>query len=193
MLYNIFRKEAIMKAKAKITRQKLIQLLLSQKDTKEEIEELVDLLVEKQVSINVTKELNKKITFGQKASDKLAEVAGSWYFIGGFGLFMLFWIIFNIYWLSQPVDPYPFILLNLVLSCLAAIQAPIIMMSQNRQEQKDRLRNEHNYKVDLKSELLLEDLHKKMDRILYSQRTIKDKLNVIEDYVDGDEESVTIE
>jgi uncharacterized membrane protein len=193
MLYNIFRKEATMKAKAKITRQKLIQLLLSQKDTKEEIEELVDLLVEKQVSINITKELSKKITLGQKASDKLAEIAGSWYFIFGFGLFMFFWIVFNIYWLSKPVDPYPFILLNLVLSCLAAIQAPVIMMSQNRQEQKDRLRNEHNYRVDLKSELLLEDLHKKMDKIIYSQKVIKEKLNVIEDYVDGDEESIVIE
>lgn len=177
-----------MKKKAKITRQKLIQLLLSQKDSKEEIEELVDLLVEKQVSINVNKENNAKLTIGDKASDKLAEVAGSWSFIIGFGVFMAIWIIFNMYWLSKPVDPYPFILLNLMLSCLAAIQAPIIMMSQNRQEQKDRLRSEHNYKVDLKSELLLEDLHKKMDRILYSQKVIKDKLNIIEDYVDGDDD-----
>ncbi len=177
-----------MKKKAKITRQKLIQLLLSQKDSKEEIEELVDLLVEKQVSINVNKESNSKLTMGDRASDKLAEIAGSWYFIIGFGLFMAIWVIFNMYWLNKPVDPYPFILLNLMLSCLAAIQAPIIMMSQNRQEQKDRLRSEHNYKVDLKSEILLEDLHKKMDRILYSQKVIKDKLNIIEDYVDGDDD-----
>lgn len=177
-----------MKKKAKITRQKLIQLLLSQKDSKEDIEALVDLLVEKQVSINVNKEANAKLTIGDKASDKLAEVAGSWHFIIGFGVFMAIWIIFNMYWLNKPVDPYPFILLNLMLSCLAAIQAPIIMMSQNRQEQKDRLRSEHNYKVDLKSELLLEDLHKKMDRILYSQKVIKEKLNIIEDYVDGDDE-----
>lgn len=182
-----------MKNKTKITRQKLIQLLLSQKDTKEEIEELVDLLVEKQVSINITKEMNKKATLGEKASDKLAEIAGSWYFIFGFGVFMVIWIMFNIYFLSKPVDPYPFILLNLVLSCLAAIQAPIIMMSQNRQDQKDRIRSEHNYKVDLKSELLLEDLHKKMDRIIYSQKVIKEKLNVIEDYVDGDEETLPVE
>lgn len=182
-----------MHSKTKITRQKLIQLLLSKKDTKEEIEELVDLLVEKQVSINVTKESKKDLTLGQKAADKLASIAGSWYFIIVFMIFMFFWIVFNLYWLSKPVDPYPFILLNLLLSCLAAIQAPIIMMSQNRQEQKDRLRNEHNYRVDLKSELLLEDLHKKMDKILYSQKTIKEKLNLIEDYVDGDETLIQVE
>jgi uncharacterized membrane protein len=177
-----------MKKKTKITRQQLIQLLLSQKDSKKDIEELVDLLVEKQVSININRAIEDKPTIGDKASDKLAEVAGSWYFIIGFGIFMLIWITFNMYWLGKPVDPYPFILLNLILSCLAAIQAPIIMMSQNRQDHKDRLRSENNYKVDLKSELLLEDLHKKMDRIIYSQKVIKEKLNIIEDYVDGDED-----
>jgi uncharacterized membrane protein len=177
-----------MKKKARLTRQQLIQLLLSQKDSKKDIEDLVDLLVEKQVSININREMKDKPTLGNMAADKLAEVAGSWYFILAFAGFMLFWIVFNVYWLSKPVDPYPFILLNLMLSCLAAVQAPIIMMSQNRQEYKDRIRSENNYKVDLKSELLLEDLHKKMDRIIYSQKVIKEKLNIIEDYVDGDEE-----
>lgn len=180
-----------MKSEPKITRQKLIQLLLSQKDTPEEMEQLVDLLVENQISVNINQELEKESTLAEKSSDKLAEIAGSWTFIIGFTLFMMIWIIFNIYWLSKPVDPYPFILLNLLLSSLAAIQAPIIMMSQNRQGKKDRIRSEHNYRVDLKSELLLEDLHKKMDKIINNHNAIKAKLNIIEDYVDGDEESIS--
>lgn len=177
-----------MKQESKITRQKLIRLLLAQEDTQEEMDQLVDLLVENQVSVNINKELEKKENLGQRASNKLAETAGSWYFIIGFLLFIVFWIVYNIYWLTKPVDPYPFILLNLLLSCLAALQAPIIMMSQNRQNQKDRLRSDHNYKVDLKSELLLEDLHNKMDKIITSQKVIKDKLNIIEDYVEIDSE-----
>ena len=90
---------------------------------------------------------------------------------------MIFWIILNGKILSVPVDPYPYILLNLVLSCIAAIQAPIIMMSQNRQAHKDSLRNQNDYKTDLKSELILEELHDKMDKILANQRVIMKRLN----------------
>jgi len=111
-----------------------------------------------------------KITFGQKVADKVADFGGSWTFIIFFFSFILIWMIINIWVLAtKPFDPYPFILLNLILSCLAAIQAPIIMMSQNRQEQKDRQRSEHDYKINLKAELEIKLLHEKMDHILIHQ------------------------
>jgi uncharacterized membrane protein len=110
------------------------------------------------------------ITFGQKVADKVADFGGSWTFIIFFFSFILIWMIINIWVLAtKPFDPYPFILLNLILSCLAAIQAPIIMMSQNRQEQKDRQRSEHDYKINLKAELEIKLLHEKMDHILIHQ------------------------
>ena len=103
-------------------------------------------------------------TLGEKASDAIAEFGGSWKFIGSFGAVMAGWILINSVAIFQKnFDPYPYILLNLVLSCLAAIQAPIIMMSQNRQEQKDRLRSENDYMVNLKSELEIRQLHSKID------------------------------
>ncbi len=178
--------------KSKVTRQQLIQLILSHNDSKEDIQELVDVLVEKQIALNINKVTEERLTFGDRASDKLAEVAGSWYFIIGFATFMLLWISLNIYFLSGPFDPYPFILLNLILSSVAAAQAPIIMMSQNRQEDKDRIRSANNYKVDLKSELLLEDLHKKMESIIYSQKVIKEKLNIIENEFDDEKDMVEL-
>ncbi|MBK8623144.1 MAG: DUF1003 domain-containing protein [Saprospiraceae bacterium] len=110
------------------------------------------------------------ITFGQKVADKVADFGGSWTFIIIFFTFILIWISINIWLLtSKSFDPYPFILLNLILSCLAAIQAPIIMMSQNRQEQKDRIRSEHDYKINLKAELEIKLLNEKMDHILIHQ------------------------
>jgi uncharacterized membrane protein len=103
-------------------------------------------------------------------ADKIAEFGGSWRFIIFFFSFLFTWIAINALVLNiKPYDPYPFILLNLILSCLAAIQAPIIMMSQNRQEQKDRLRSEHDYKIDLKAELEIKLLHEKMDHLLIKQ------------------------
>lgn len=179
--------------KTKVTRQQLIQLLLSQRDSRDDIQELVDLLVEKQVSININKVADKRETLGDRAADKLAEVAGSWTFIFLFGVFMILWISTNLFFMNKAVDPYPFILLNLMLSCLAAVQAPIIMMSQNRQDEKDRIRSENNYKVDVKSELLLEDLHNKMDKILYSQKVIKEKLNIIENSIEESDEDDFVE
>ena len=113
---------------------------------------------------------NKKITFGQRASDKLAEFAGSWFFIIAFTLFLLIWVLINVYFLKNPFDPYPFIMLNLVLSCVAAIQAPLIMMSQKRQEQKDRERAEDDFKINLKCEIILENLHRKLDELLEYER-----------------------
>lgn len=109
-------------------------------------------------------------TKGERIADRIATFGGSWTFMGFFAGFLVVWIIINsavVFW--KPIDPYPFILLNLLLSCLAAIQAPIIMMSQNRQEAKDRLRSQYDYQVNLKAELEIRQLHEKMDHLLSHQ------------------------
>jgi uncharacterized membrane protein len=122
------------------------------------------------LSENIQDEIEADLTFGQKLADSVAAFGGSWTFIITFFSFILFWIIINIWFLAtQPFDPFPFILLNLILSCLAAIQAPIIMMSQNRQEQKDRQRSEHDYKINLKAELEIKLLSDKIDHLLAHQ------------------------
>jgi uncharacterized membrane protein len=122
------------------------------------------------LSENIQEEIEADLTFGQKLADSVAAFGGSWTFIITFFSFILFWIIINIWFLAtQPFDPFPFILLNLILSCLAAIQAPIIMMSQNRQEQKDRQRSEHDYKINLKAELEIKLLSEKIDHLLAHQ------------------------
>ena len=119
---------------------------------------------------NVDIEFEKDLSLGEKLSDKLATFGGSWRFLIIFGCILLLWIGINsIALLSKPFDPYPYILLNLVLSCLAAIQAPVIMMSQNRQEAKDRLRSQHDYRVNLKAELEIRHLHEKIDHLLSRQ------------------------
>ncbi len=111
------------------------------------------------------------LTSGQKLADKVATFGGSWKFISSFGFFIFLWILFNIIWLSnRGFDPYPFILLNLILSCLASIQAPIIMMSQNRQEEKDRERAKKDYMINLKSELEIRMLHEKIDHLIMHQQ-----------------------
>ena len=110
-------------------------------------------------------------TFGQIVADKVADFGGSWRFIILFGVFILFWILTNIFiFLNKGFDPYPFILLNLILSCLAALQAPIIMMSQNRQEEKDRDRARKDYMINLKSELEIRMLHEKLDHLIRHQQ-----------------------
>ena len=120
--------------------------------------------------INTTSE-NENITFGQRLADKVASFGGSWRFIILFGIFIIIWMIINIILLtSKPFDPYPFILLNLILSCLAALQAPVIMMSQNRQEDKDRERSKQDYMVNLKSELEIRMLHEKLDHLIIPQQ-----------------------
>jgi uncharacterized membrane protein len=122
------------------------------------------------LSENIQDEIEADITFGQKIADKVATFGGSWSFIITFFSFILIWIASNIWFLTvKQFDPFPFILLNLILSCLAAIQAPIIMMSQNRQEQKDRQRGEHDYKINLKAELEIKLLSEKMDHLLVHQ------------------------
>lgn len=110
-------------------------------------------------------------TFGQRIADKVADFGGSWTFIISFGVFLLIWICFNVFWLANKgFDPYPFILLNLILSSLAALQAPVIMMSQNRQEDKDRERARRDYMVNLKSELEIRMLHEKLDHLIINQQ-----------------------
>ena len=122
------------------------------------------------LSENIQDEIEAELNFGQRLADKVATFGGSWAFIITFFTFILIWMIINIWFLStSPFDPYPFILLNLILSCLAAIQAPIIMMSQNRQEQKDRQRSEHDYKINLKAELEIKLLSEKIDHLLAHQ------------------------
>ncbi|MFA7470900.1 MAG: DUF1003 domain-containing protein [Weeksellaceae bacterium] len=122
------------------------------------------------LSENIQEEREAELTFGQKLADQVAAFGGSWTFIVSFFSFILIWMLINIWFLAKkPFDPYPFILLNLLLSCLAAIQAPIIMMSQNRQEQKDRQRGEHDYKINLKAELEIKLLSEKIDHLLAHQ------------------------
>lgn len=111
------------------------------------------------------------LTFGQKIADKVATFGGSWTFILSFCSFLIIWILVNVYWFhNQGFDPYPYILLNLILSCIAALQAPVIMMSQNRQEEKDRIRAKNDYMINLKSELEIRMLHEKIDHLIMHQQ-----------------------
>ena len=119
---------------------------------------------------DVDAQFQKKLSFGERLADQIADFGGSWTFISLFGGFILVWVAINtIVLMVRPFDPYPFILLNLFLSCLAAVQAPVIMMSQNRQESRDRLRSENDYRVNLKAELEIRQLHEKLDHLLQHQ------------------------
>ena len=122
------------------------------------------------LSSDISRQFERKLTFGERLSDHIAEFGGSWKFLITFGAVLLIWIVFNgVILATGAFDPYPFILLNLILSCLAAVQAPIIMMSQNRAEARDRLRAEHDYKINLKAELEIRHLHEKLDHLLSRQ------------------------
>jgi uncharacterized membrane protein len=144
-----------------------------------EVGELTELEKTVLTSINSNATLSDKIegedvkvlSFGQKIADKVAAFGGSWTFIISFGVFIFIWIGTNVYWLlNKGFDPYPFILLNLILSCIAAMQAPVIMMSQNRQEEKDRDRARKDYMINLKSELEIRTLHEKIDHFIMDQQ-----------------------
>ena len=135
-------------------------------------EEILSLLASSKVSENTSKAAKDEYSFGQRAADKIAKFAGSWGFIFSFVAVLVLWMVINVLMASNAFDAYPFILLNLVLSCVAAIQAPLIMMSQNRQEEKDRRRAENDYKVNLKTEIMIEDMHNKLNRILSQQERI---------------------
>lgn len=161
-------------------RLELIKMILKDEEIAAEEEEILHKLLEESVSKNTVSEHENKLTFGQKAADRLAKFAGSWVFIILFFLILALWIAINTVILPKPYDIYPFILLNLILSCLAAIQAPVIMMSQNRQEEKDRLRAKNDYKVNLKAEIIVEDIHQKLDDIIENQDAIINRLNALE-------------
>src|SRR5215475_11776030 len=134
-------------------------------------QEVIESLEQHEIlSSNISKQFERKLTFGERLSDHIAEFGGSWKFLITFGTVLLFWIVVNgVLLVTHAFDPYPFILLNLILSCLAAVQAPIIMMSQNRAEARDRLRAENDYKVNLKAELEIRHLHEKIDHLLQRQ------------------------
>ena len=165
----------VIRMEKKVTKKEIVKMLLkkNEMDSQDE-EELLDLLIDQPISIDVDKQEEAKMTKGDRIADRVSEIAGSWGFILGFSAFLIFWVILNTIILKgdYQIDTYPFILLNLLLSCLAALQAPVIMMSQNRQAAKDSLRNQNDYRTDLKSELILEELYHKMDEILKNQRKI---------------------
>ncbi len=138
-------------------------------------EEVLNLLADSKVSVNPAGE-REKYTLGQRAADAIAKFAGSWAFIFSFTGVLILWMAVNVLLAAKAFDPYPFILLNLVLSCVAAIQAPLIMMSQNRQEEKDRRRAENDYKVNLKTEIMIEDLYDKVTAILARQAALEKQL-----------------
>lgn len=138
-------------------------------------EEVLALLANRKISVRPDSE--KKYTLGQRAADAIAKFAGSWAFIFSFAGVLILWMVVNALLATKAFDPYPFILLNLVLSCVAAIQAPLIMMSQNRQEEKDRRRAENDYKVNLKTEIMIEDLYDKVNAILAKQSQIESLLS----------------
>ena len=139
-------------------------------------EEVLNLLADSKISISPKNE-KEKYTLGQRAADKIAKFAGSWAFIFSFTGVLILWMVVNTMLATKAFDPYPFILLNLVLSCVAAIQAPLIMMSQNRQEEKDRHRAENDYKVNLKTEIMIEDIFDKVTAILKKQSEIEKQLS----------------
>lgn len=159
---------------------KIIKELLHSTDKELTDEELMSEILSTNVSENSEKnEREEKITFGQKAADAVAKFAGSWAFIFSFIAVMVIWMVMNVLLAAKAFDAYPFILLNLVLSCIAAVQAPLIMMSQNRQEVKDRKRAENDYRVNLKSEFVIDALYKKLESVSEMQKKIFKKLEAL--------------
>lgn len=148
------------------------QILEDERDELSSLEEDVKKSIKdhKLTARNINIEFERQLSLGDRLSDRLADFTGSWTFIAIFSGVFFVWIVVNtIILLSRPFDPYPFILLNLLLSALAAIQAPVIIMSQNRQEARDRLHAEHDYQVNLNTEMEIHQLHKKIDHLLTSQ------------------------
>lgn len=143
-------------------------------------EEVLNLLADSKISEDPAGE-KEEYTLGQRAADSIARFAGSWAFIFSFTGVLILWMAVNALLAAKAFDPYPFILLNLVLSCVAAIQAPLIMMSQNRQEEKDRHRAENDYKVNLKTEIMIEDLYDKVNTILAKQSALEKRLKAEEE------------
>ena len=157
---------------ARMRSQYIHTMLTSEKGELTELEQAVlDSIHDQELlSSDIETHSEQQWTLGERLADKIAAFGGSWKFLISFGIFMVLWIgrnSFMLWW--NPADPYPFIFLNLILSCLSAIQAPVIMMSQNRQEAKDRLRSQHDYQINLKAELEIRNLHEKVDHLLSHQ------------------------
>lgn len=158
-------------------KEKIVKQLLNKDFDVTDEDELIEMLLDNPTAIDSDKEEDERRTMGDKLADKVTEIAGSWGFIIVFCLFLILWMIINTIMIVK-FDEYPFILLNLILSCIAALQAPVIMMSQNRAAKKDSLRSLNDYKTDLKSELILEVLHEQMKDLQSNQKKI---LKMLED------------
>lgn len=154
----------------KYRKKQIVKQLLNEDLKTDDESELIEMLIDEPLAIDTDKVEEEKKTLGDKLADVVTYMIGSWPFIISFILFLFFWMFLNEY--IPGFDPYPFILLNLVLSCIAALQAPIIMMSQNREAKKESLRSKNDYRIDLKSELILEVLHEQMLEIAKNQRII---------------------
>ena len=152
-------------------KEKLVKILINKDFEVTDEDELIEMLLDNPTAIDSDKEEDERRTFGDKLADRVTQIAGSWGLIIGFCVFLILWMIINTI-LIVRFDEYPFILLNLILSCIAALQAPVIMMSQNRAAKKDSLRSLNDYKTDLKSELILEVLHEQIKDIQISQKKI---------------------
>ena len=156
-------------------RKKVIRELLDVTDQEFTDEELIHQLTMTSVTENADRD--EKMTLGQRAADVVARFAGSWAFIFSFIAVMAVWMVLNVCLAAKAFDAYPFILLNLLLSCIAAVQAPLIMMSQNRQEAKDRKRAENDYRVNLKSEFVIDELYKKLESVAETQKKILKRID----------------
>lgn len=151
-------------------KKEIVKQLLNEDLKTDDESELIEMLIDEPLAIDIDKLEDEKRTFKDKLADLVAATVGSWPFIIIFVLFLFFWMFLNEY--LDGFDPYPFILLNLVLSCIAALQAPIIMMSQNREAKKDSMRSKNDYRIDLKSELILEVLHEQMLELKKTEQKI---------------------
>ena len=171
---NFKEKDSISESEYNLYREKYItQFLTKQKRQLSNMEKTVLDTISENTTISDKLEVDEKLdlTFGQRVADNVATFGGSWTFIISFGVFLFIWILINVLFLgSKSFDPFPFILLNLILSCIAALQAPVIMMSQNRQEEKDRERAKKDYMINLKSELEIRTLHEKVDHLIIQQQ-----------------------
>ncbi len=154
----------------KKTKKEIAKILINKDLETISDDELIDMILDEGVAIDVDKEADNSKKVSHIMADLVTKVAGSWTFIICFTMFLILWVVLNIFFIE--VDPFPFILLNLVLSCIAALQAPIIMMSQNREAERERKRNHNDYKTDLKSELILEALYDHIEELQRNQRKI---------------------
>jgi uncharacterized membrane protein len=174
-----FQKTQLQKEAPSMNEKDLLIAILNEKKEMINNEDFIEMLIHEKISAKAD-EKKENLRAGDKMADALANLVGSWRFILLFSAVLFLWIFTNINLLKNPFDPYPFILLNLVLSCLAAIQAPIIMMSQNRQEAKDRLRAKNDYNVNLKSEFVVEDMYESLQKLIENQQKIFAQLSRLE-------------